>query len=94
MKKLFLFLLVTSAINGYGQIKIKFDNRTDSAITVNIQYGEITSPTESFVLAYTSTILPRTVSSDFIRIAEVKKHKKFLVIGTIPKIGNFKYFES
>ena len=94
MKKLLLILTMILPFTNYGQVKLKFDNSTDKQITIKVKYGEPTSPLESFTEVFSQTVNSNFTTSEFIRIKKIRKGHKFVIMGNIDGLGNFKFFES
>lgn len=94
MKKLLLILAMILPFTNYGQVKLKFDNNTDKQITIKVKYGEPTSPLESFTEVFSQTVNSNFTTPEFIRIKKIRKGHKFVIMGNIDGLGNFKFFES
>jgi hypothetical protein len=94
MKNKILTLILIIPFFSFGQVKLKFDNKTDKQITIKVKYGESTSPIEAFTEVFSQTISANTTTPEFIKIKKIKKYNKFIIMGSIDGLGRFKFFES
>ncbi|MET1259420.1 hypothetical protein ABV409_08760 [Flagellimonas sp. DF-77] len=94
MKHYHFLLLALITFNINGQVKLKFNNTLDEQIVVKVRHGEISTPIESMSEVFTQTMQANSETPDFIRLRDVRKGQKFVVLGQIGAKGLFKFFES